>query len=709
MAICDLQLILSAARCAYRVGPNKIIYDERMGEYKLAETVNPSKKEGYQETLNSVKEQGYSIHKDISPEGGGYTNLAGAVLVPDDDTSPIVIAYRGTSTSKDVWADFRLGLGGVVGKSFREQAYKFYLQVKRNYPDREIVLSGHSLGGHLAQYVGAKAYAEDVGLRKKQSLYVRTFNTAPISTRHKKSLNKHRSVFNNFINYRLAKDVISDLPIKEYYGNVFDIQYDKYFYDSHSLNAVDEALPDRIKKQRIGRSETQSALNNRVIESIRGIIESYRCRVGSQWFPGLSQFINVQLLNRVEEIITSHLDDADYFKAKFALGKLNKLVRGKRIKELVDLMFNMVCKAEQEDPNVYSFALYTSKIQDLIKQLNVLEETSEGEEYNILALHLLDQIKKCDQDYIESQGLHLNAQVLFTNQGQCEQGELSDTASNSMRNTREYTSGVLLDPQSKLKIAVSPMLGAKQTACRLIPKDTKADLRVETVLSEKSSLPSWKTPIKYIFYKLSSWFYGTGSDFELINNKQNEVDELLKNYQADQNEFIDFAEPINESKREEAMQTLINDSLSMHKDTWLFGDSKSFTSFFRNNFKNKASFEPGETRRLYQVGEAKESCYYSPPYHLVIDQRSGKWRASYTPATHQFVRKNAASFRPQERNPEVQSTTKILLSSGIESEEKEELLSNLQTPSVELWSQGKTKNTGKKVDSENSEEINFQL
>jgi uncharacterized Tic20 family protein len=67
----------------------------------------------------------------------------------------LAIAYRGTVPSTNSFlTDLTMGLGLKTQQFLDAEA--FYLQAQRDYPGEAIVLTGHSLGGSLAQYVGAK-------------------------------------------------------------------------------------------------------------------------------------------------------------------------------------------------------------------------------------------------------------------------------------------------------------------------------------------------------------------------------------------------------------------------------------------------------------------------------------------------------------------------------------------------------------------------
>lgn len=147
-------------------------------------------KEGdYPDTLDSAN------WKVIEPEGAKLHRMSGfdAVVLKNDITDQIVIGYRGTEPEgklKDKFADWETDAFDVVGGRTRKledaitdperhnifknspfklmkdkmdwennqfhQAEELYEVVKTAYPNSDISLTGHSLGGGLAQYVAAR-------------------------------------------------------------------------------------------------------------------------------------------------------------------------------------------------------------------------------------------------------------------------------------------------------------------------------------------------------------------------------------------------------------------------------------------------------------------------------------------------------------------------------------------------------------------------
>ena len=48
----------------------------------------------------------------------------------------------------------------VADETYRNRAYNAYLKIRSDHPNSRIIITGHSLGGHLAQEVALHAMAE---------------------------------------------------------------------------------------------------------------------------------------------------------------------------------------------------------------------------------------------------------------------------------------------------------------------------------------------------------------------------------------------------------------------------------------------------------------------------------------------------------------------------------------------------------------------
>ncbi len=145
--------------------------------YKLKEVeFENSKIKKYTDNLLSKKgiNEFYS-YKNVDT---GFT----ANLFENIKTKELVIAYRGTerfglgenesdlpSMMCDIYTDLNL-LSGNYDEHFKD-GWDFYKAVKKQNPDRKIIVIGHSLGGAIAQIVAAKEYTIN---RKKIETY--TYN-----------------------------------------------------------------------------------------------------------------------------------------------------------------------------------------------------------------------------------------------------------------------------------------------------------------------------------------------------------------------------------------------------------------------------------------------------------------------------------------------------------------------------------------------------
>lgn len=336
---CTVELLARASKLAYAIKGGEIDYERAP------------------ENSEAIAAHGYEVCDHTSPRtkgGTGKSQLHAVALKPTDDNAPIVIAYRGTATTQDVKEDARLA-NGQVNKVFRDDAYAFYLKVQRENPGREIVLTGHSLGGHLAQYVGSKAYHTEATLRRDLAthappkLQVRTFNTAPINNKHGAVFRHHPMLESQFVNYRLHKDVVSDLPMQEYYGNIYvhKAAPGRKFVSAHSIDSMLSDLPKSTLAQPVGNTPQRNSQQNLLRETIQGFHASYQSRVKGQYF---SRFRvgrkNLRLLDKQLPQVINYLDQGQYQQAHKLLASMNNNIKGKKCKRVLHSMQKMVCHVE---------------------------------------------------------------------------------------------------------------------------------------------------------------------------------------------------------------------------------------------------------------------------------------------------------------------------------------------------------------------------
>ncbi|GGI93274.1 lipase family protein [Legionella impletisoli] len=350
---CTVGLLAHFAQAAYRVKRR----DD--GNDSFIDPTDRKSGTKYARGLMLYAENGYAITKAITPEkkgtnlptGDKKTNasLAALCFEPQDNQSPIVISYRGTKTLRDVGSDMSLLSRGVVGKKFRDAAYEFYQEVRAQYPNREIILTGHSLGGHIAQYVATKAYHENqFQERDKESILVRTFNSAPIRTKHSVVFKDYPHLKEQYKNYRMSADIISDSPLKDYYGDSFVFKSNRK--KAHSMDTVHQVLPEEVKALSVGKTPDNCAMHNRLLEALQGVKHSYQCRVNGQYFSRhRAGRMNLDKMDKAFPEIQKDIQNKDYDGALEKLAALKESVKGKRSSTLIQALMETTLATKLND------------------------------------------------------------------------------------------------------------------------------------------------------------------------------------------------------------------------------------------------------------------------------------------------------------------------------------------------------------------------
>ena len=115
--------------------------------------------------------EGLEYLKDFYDKDTGSSGTA----FKDKDTGEVILAYTGTNPNNDKWNDAvktdigRIALG--LGDGHVDPARKFYEEIRAEYGD-DIILTGHSLGGNLAQWIALHYNVQKTIVYNPAPLYI---------------------------------------------------------------------------------------------------------------------------------------------------------------------------------------------------------------------------------------------------------------------------------------------------------------------------------------------------------------------------------------------------------------------------------------------------------------------------------------------------------------------------------------------------------
>lgn len=266
---CDIELLLSACNHPYTVHDTDAArrarkkVDEWQEQQKICEQL--------------IEKKGYEIVRGV--EMDETTGLGFSVVAPPKGSdAPIVLAFRGTAPQHkaDMEQNKKIVWQGETDKTYRDRGYNAYLKVRKEYPNNRIIITGHSLGGHLAQDVALRAMAE----KNEENFLVRTFNSVGVDIKkYKAMLHLKPHLTDYFANYRLAGDLVS--RFRKLVGQVFTFPMKENSpIKAHLLLSFNDALSDQVKRTSLKKEDVVSQLK----EFVYGNVASYESRVHSQFF-----------------------------------------------------------------------------------------------------------------------------------------------------------------------------------------------------------------------------------------------------------------------------------------------------------------------------------------------------------------------------------------------------------------------------------------
>lgn len=148
------------------------------------------------------------------------TGTSGTAFL-DKDSGEVIIAYTGTNPHADIATDVATDVGGIImafGYHY-DEAFKFYERIRQRYGDN-ITLTGHSLGGNIAQRVALEYNAPRTVVYNAAPLYLEGLIDSkdriidyltPWDSAREKIINKQKTFTGQVVRIRTQEDFLNNI------------------------------------------------------------------------------------------------------------------------------------------------------------------------------------------------------------------------------------------------------------------------------------------------------------------------------------------------------------------------------------------------------------------------------------------------------------------------------------------------------------------
>lgn len=151
-----------------------------------------------------------------------FTGTSGTAFL-DKDGGEVIIAYTGTNPNADIATDVATDIGGIImalGYHY-DEAFKFYERIRQRYGDN-ITLTGHSLGGNIAQRVSLEYNAPRTVVYNSAPLYLEGLIESkdriidyltPWDSAREKIINKEKTFTGQVVRIRTQDDFLNNISM----------------------------------------------------------------------------------------------------------------------------------------------------------------------------------------------------------------------------------------------------------------------------------------------------------------------------------------------------------------------------------------------------------------------------------------------------------------------------------------------------------------